>query len=53
MTIKKATSVIELMEASKDLGSVGDTLRNINKPIIRQQDNKTTRQQVPSNLLEA
>ena len=47
MAIKKTTSVIELMEAAKDLGSIGNTLRKTNKPLIKRQDNKTTRRQLP------
>ena len=44
MAIKKTTSVIELMEAAKDLGSVGNTLRNTGNP-LKKQDDKTTRRQ--------
>ena len=45
MAIKKTTSVIELMEAAKDLGSIGNTLRKTNKPLIKRQDDKTTKRQ--------
>ena len=59
MAIKKTTSVIELMEAAKDLGSVGNTLRNTGNPLkkqddktTRRQDDKTTRRQLLSDLIE-